>query len=309
MLGGESWQSREAVRHWRDAEFLVIDFETTGLRLRRARPLSVGWVPVVGGRARMQGAGYSLIRHSGDVPEETLRIHRILPEYVATAPPLPDVTAHLRAALAGRFLVAHAAVIDLAMLRRFGIRERARHVLDTADLARGLDRIEHRHDLSRLRLPELAARVGLPTHRPHHAFGDALTTAGIFLALATHLERHGNARVQDLLRLDGPIRSWGDDDRRVRIRAARTRRRATHRPPGVRPVSRARTARRQSFLGLSAGGSSPPDGASSLPDGASSPAAGASALPDDGLSTIPNSAAASSRCPPTCAATSMDLPG
>jgi hypothetical protein len=33
------------------------------------------------------------------------------------------------------------------------------------------------------------------------AFGDALTTAGIFLALATHLERHGNARVQDLLRL------------------------------------------------------------------------------------------------------------
>lgn len=201
MPGRGSWQGREAVRHWRDAEFLVVDFETTGLRLRRARPLSVGWVPVVAGRARMQGAGYSLIRHSGEVPAETLRIHRILPEDVAAAPPPPDVAAHLRAVLAGRFLVAHAAVIERAMLRRLGIRESARHVLDTASLARGLDRIEHRHDLSPGPLPELAARLGLPTHRPHHAFGDALTTAGVFLALATHLERHGNARVQDLLRL------------------------------------------------------------------------------------------------------------
>jgi DNA polymerase-3 subunit epsilon len=197
MAGGEPGQ------HWRDAEFLVIDFETTGLRLRRARPLSVGWVPVVGGRARMAGAGYSLIRHGGQVPAETLRIHRILPEDVVTAPPSPDVAAHLQAALAGRFVVAHVAVIELAMLRRLGIRERARHVLDTADLAGGLGRIEHRDDLFRRPLPELAARLGLPTHRPHHAFGDALTTAGVFLALATHLERHGKARVQDLLRLVG----------------------------------------------------------------------------------------------------------
>jgi DNA polymerase III subunit epsilon len=199
--GTRSWQSLAAVRHWRDAEFLVIDFETTGLRLRRARPLSVGWVPVVGGRARLQGAGYSLVRHDGDVPAETLRVHRILPEDVSTAPPSPDVAAHLRAALAGRFLVAHVAVIERAMLRRLGIRESARHVLDTARLARALGRIEHRHDLFPQPLPELAARLGLPTHRPHHAFGDALTTAGVFLALATHLERHGPARVQDLLRL------------------------------------------------------------------------------------------------------------
>jgi DNA polymerase-3 subunit epsilon len=203
---GRSGQSHDAGLHWRDAEFLVVDFETTGLRLRRARPLSVGWVPVVGGRVRMRDAAYTLIRHRGRVPPQTLRVHRILPEDAATAPPPPDVAAQLREALAGRFLVAHVAVIERAMLRRLGIHEPARHVLDTADLARGLARIERHHPLPHP-LPALATRLGLPSHRPHHAFGDALTTAGVFLALATHLEQHGNTRVQDLLRVgrDHPL--------------------------------------------------------------------------------------------------------
>jgi DNA polymerase III subunit epsilon len=32
-------------------------------------------------------------------------------------------------------------------------------------------------------------RMGLPVHTPHHALGDAFTTAQLFLALATRLER------------------------------------------------------------------------------------------------------------------------
>jgi len=34
----------------------------------------------------------------------------------------------------------------------------------------------------------MARALGLPVHRPHHADGDALTTAQVFLALATHLD-------------------------------------------------------------------------------------------------------------------------
>jgi DNA polymerase III epsilon subunit-like protein len=35
----------------------------------------------------------------------------------------------------------------------------------------------------------MARALGLPAHRPHHADGDALTTAQAFIALATHLDR------------------------------------------------------------------------------------------------------------------------
>jgi DNA polymerase III epsilon subunit-like protein len=37
-------------------------------------------------------------------------------------------------------------------------------------------------------LSGLARSLGLPVHRPHHADGDALTTAQVFIALATHLD-------------------------------------------------------------------------------------------------------------------------
>jgi len=40
-------------------------------------------------------------------------------------------------------------------------------------------------------LGEAARRFGLPVHRPHHALGDALTTAPLFLAVATGLEADG----------------------------------------------------------------------------------------------------------------------
>ena len=37
-------------------------------------------------------------------------------------------------------------------------------------------------------LSDLARSLGLPVHRPHHADGDALTTAQVFIALANHLD-------------------------------------------------------------------------------------------------------------------------
>ncbi len=47
-------------------------------------------------------------------------------------------------------------------------------------------------------LGDIAAALGLPAHRPHVAEGDALTTAQVFLALATHLEAHGRVTVRTL---------------------------------------------------------------------------------------------------------------
>ncbi|MDP8977546.1 MAG: 3'-5' exonuclease, partial [Actinomycetota bacterium] len=59
-------------------------------------------------------------------------------------------------------------------------------------------------------LTALAGRLGVPVHRPHHAFGDALTTAEVFLALATRLEAAGAGLVDDLLLLGRPGRGARD---------------------------------------------------------------------------------------------------
>jgi DNA polymerase-3 subunit epsilon len=43
-------------------------------------------------------------------------------------------------------------------------------------------------------LESSSRRLALPVHTPHHALGDAFTTAQILLALATRLEGTGDVR-------------------------------------------------------------------------------------------------------------------
>ena len=104
---------------------------------------------------------------------------------------LDEVFGQLLQALAGRVLVAHSALVETTFLKRAlakrGLRLRG-PVADTEVLGRTLlfDR-EHRLR-SHLSLSELAQALGLPADRPHVAVGDALTTAQVFLSLASHLD-------------------------------------------------------------------------------------------------------------------------
>jgi len=73
-------------------------------------------------------------------------------------------------------------------------------------------------------LAAAAERYGVPMERPHHPLDDALTTAQLFLVLATMLSKHGYGTPRRLLRASsrpiprkrrrwavGPI-GWGSSD-------------------------------------------------------------------------------------------------
>jgi DNA polymerase-3 subunit epsilon len=177
-------------RPWRDAEFVVVDLETTGLDLRRDEIVSYGAVVVREGRALARTAVYGLVRPVRPVSREAVEVHALRPEDLAGAPPLAEQAPVLAALLRGRVLVAHAAWVEQAFLGRALRLAGARFdgpVVDTAALARetlvARDRDEGEPSLERL-----AAALRLPVHTPHHALGDALTTANVFLALAGRLD-------------------------------------------------------------------------------------------------------------------------
>lgn len=185
-------------RAWREARFVVLDFETTGLDLRRAAPLSVGWVVVRDGRVVLAEAGYTRIRHRGGIPADALAVHRLLPADVADAPAAGVVAQRLRPVLDGAVLVAHGAWTERAMLRRLDLGGR---LVDTLQLARALDRLDGHESARATSLAAVAGRLGVPVHRVHHAFSDALTAGGLLLALLHRLERHGAGDVDTLRRL------------------------------------------------------------------------------------------------------------
>ena len=178
------------------------------------------------GRIVAGGAVHGLVRPVREVPAESIVIHGIRPADLARAPEPPQAFAPLLDATAGRVLVAHAAWVERGFLRRAlrPMRMRPREpIIDTASLGRLLMHERDGVSPERLSLAALVDWLGLPAHRPHHALGDALTTAQAFLALAAHLDA------------DRPqtIASLADADRRLSgLRTFHPRQSERNRPAG-----------------------------------------------------------------------------
>ena len=178
---------------WRDVDFTVIDLETTGLDPGADEIISFATVTVSGGRITLADARYELVRPDRMPDGDTIRIHGLREADLVDAPPLSERLDELLDAMAGRALVAHVAGVERgflsAALSSRGL-ELPNPVVDTAAMDRELRRQRRSPpaETDPIGLSDLARSLGLPVHRPHHADGDALTTAQAFIALAIHLE-------------------------------------------------------------------------------------------------------------------------
>jgi DNA polymerase-3 subunit epsilon len=192
---GMRWAARSAAAvgidlraDWREARYCAIDAETTGLDLRRDSIISIGSAGIRDGRIVCSDNYYSLIRPACPVSVASMRIHCLRPADLENAPSARDVGQEIARQLAGRIVVAHAAWIERAflsrLLRQVGVGFAA-PVIDTAALARALGYAQGSLGGREPSLELLARQLALPVYSPHHALGDAVTTAAVFLAMAT----------------------------------------------------------------------------------------------------------------------------
>ncbi|KAA9164079.1 3'-5' exonuclease [Amycolatopsis acidicola] len=174
---------------WRDAAYCVVDLETTGLDLRRDEVVSFGTVIIRKGRIHCGSARYSRVRPPRKVTVGAMSVHGMRDQDLASAPSLREVAPGLRAELGGRVLVAHAAWVERAFIGRAlgGSGRYMAPTIDTAALARAIgvapSGTGYEPDIE-----AMAGDLGLYPHTPHHALGDALTTAEVFLALVSRIE-------------------------------------------------------------------------------------------------------------------------
>ena len=192
---------------WREAAYAVVDLEMTGFDPGEHEIVSFAAVPVAEGRVKPGDVTTTLVRPRHMPGPETIRIHGLREADLRDAPPLNEALEVMLEAITGRVLVAHYAAIETGFLSTAfetrGLKLR-NPVIDTAGLAAAprrslLDRILRRPP-PRVELGQLARTLGLPVHRPHTADGDALTTAQVFIALATHLEARKPQTVGSLAR-------------------------------------------------------------------------------------------------------------
>jgi DNA polymerase-3 subunit epsilon len=205
---------------WRQADFCVVDFETTGLDPASHEIVSYAALQIGRGRLRLDDARYQLIRPRRMPGRETILIHGLRRAELVDAPSLTEALDGLLEALTGRAMVAHVASIEAGFLGvaldECGIRL-INPIIDTAALAAELFRLRDQgRRTAPLGLTPLAETLGLPVHRPHEADGDALTTAQVFLALAAHLDQFSPQTVGSMERLSDRTRARVPLSRAVR---------------------------------------------------------------------------------------------
>lgn len=195
---------------WREASWAVVDLETTGLHPEQDEIVSVAVIPVDDGRVRPGAGVYRLVRPGRPLTADSITVHGIRPADLESAPRLDEVLDEVLVALTGRLLVAHAAFVERGFLtpalaaRGVGLRG---DIADTRQLGRlWLAERDRGPVPPPPGLTHIATRLGLPAHREHHAFGDALTTAQVFLALATHFDQRGRLSVKTIMTLSRQLR-------------------------------------------------------------------------------------------------------
>jgi DNA polymerase III subunit epsilon len=182
---------------WDAVTYCALDLETSGLRPQSDKILSVGIVPVRGGVIHYGERYYSLVRppDPASLSEEGLRAHHILPAELECAPPLADVLVEIDTRMRDSVLLVHFADVDVGFLkqayRRADMNWPRPPVVDTVRLMMKLH--ERQHHLTpypapiRTALTEAREDIGLPPHDSHHALGDALATAELFLAVRARI--------------------------------------------------------------------------------------------------------------------------
>jgi DNA polymerase-3 subunit epsilon len=189
---------------WRAAGWCVVDLELTGLE-RSDEIIAIGAIPVLEGAVALGEAMYTLASPDRAPAHGAVLVHKLRSADLADAPPLSEAVDQLLRMLAGRVPVFHTAIVERTFLgrelRRRGVRLPAE--ADTEALGRLWLRERDGVAPAGLSLARLCSLLGVPGETPHHALGDALTTAKVFIALAGHLD----ARTPQTV---GSLRNAGD---------------------------------------------------------------------------------------------------
>lgn len=185
-----------------EAQWVVVDCETSGLDARRDRLLSVAAVRVRGARIALDQSFAAVLRQAAPSAEANILVHGIGGEAQLGG---RDPAAALRELLAfagGALPVAFHAPFDAEVLRRAGVPLGKRWV-DLARLAPAL------FPKTKARtLDEWLAAFAIECPARHDALADAGSTALLFLVLLAEARRQGVGTVERLEGLAAAAGKW-----------------------------------------------------------------------------------------------------
>jgi DNA polymerase III subunit epsilon len=193
---------------WREARWCALDLELTGLDPRKNDIIAVGAVPIEDGCVLLGESLYTLVRSSQRSEHGAVLVHKLRVADLAAAPTLEEAIELVLEVLTGRIPVFHTGAVERSFLGPLFAKRRVRlpAAADTEVLGRLWLRERDGVAPNWLSLGKLSAILKQPEEAPHHALGDAVTTAKAFVALASHLDAVEPQTVSSLVRAEDRMR-------------------------------------------------------------------------------------------------------
>ncbi len=199
------WRSTQLLLD--EAEYVVLDVETTGLRPGPDRVIEIAGLRLHGGQ--IVDSFQTLVNPLRRLPPFIVQLTGITNEMVAKAPPAEQILPTFLSFIDGATIVGHNVSFDIGFLayeaqllgQTFPI-----DGLDTIALARRL-----LPGLRRFKLAMVAQHLNIPASNRHRAMGDTKVTAAVFLKILDHAREQGIQTLGHLRRrLQLPVQWSGD---------------------------------------------------------------------------------------------------
>lgn len=176
--------------------FVVLDTETSGLKVGTDRILSLALFEVITERIYVAGSRKWIVCQPTACLNQATAVHGILPSEIRQGTPEQKILEELLPLLSGAVIVGHHVRFDAAMINDMMLRQMkagfCNCVVDTARLAMRELIPFHQTGYANQRPPsmeEVCAQLDLPPIARHTAEGDAFVTAEIFLSLCGRIRR------------------------------------------------------------------------------------------------------------------------
>lgn len=202
---------------WRQARFLSIDLELTGLDSESNEIVSIGWQPIEQQQLNLYKSGYSVCKIADDSINKLAQspsIHGITERQLKAGIDIQKILQRLAPYANTHIWVFHNVELDMAILRRY-----LRHIecmptsvvtLDTLQLQRHfLQKQSHIIKTDSATLSASRKYFNLPPTRAHHALDDAFATAELLLAQLHKLSSGRPMMLHDLQHTRA-LRVWKD---------------------------------------------------------------------------------------------------
>ncbi len=189
----------------KELEFLVLDFETTGLNATDDQIISMGYTVIKNLHIMPTTSTHILINPNKQLTEDNVGIHQLTDDELKEGVSLSHAMNVLLAEMTDRVVVVHFDAIEKGFINQacrvlYQMRSLPMTMIDTLKIEQL--KIRQTHGTIKpdgLRLYALREKYHLPRYKAHNAMQDAIATAELFLAQIDYTGGVNSLKLKDLI--------------------------------------------------------------------------------------------------------------